>query len=231
MIAAHDRVYLNDHGRRSMDRSQTNPPPPRPNSATRRNAAIPKADPPMPASPTTPTKSATPPPQRRAHHPDTHAQPPGARAPSPPNPPLPSLNQPQTPAFPPPGMTRLAACLLASTLAGCAAPGCPAGEIGMLAQLYFGRTLPNGQPIDDTAWRDFLARAVTPRFPDGLTVLDGYGQWRRATGEITREPSTVVVIATDTGAVARLNAIRTEYEARFAQESVGLVTTLSCSAF
>ena len=105
-------------------------------------------------------------------------------------------------------MTRLAACLLASALAGCASPGCPVGEPGMLAQLYFGRAMPNGQPIDDTAWRDFLARAVTPRFPDGLTVLDGYGQWRRATGEITREPSTVVVIATDTDAAARLDAVR-----------------------
>lgn len=128
-------------------------------------------------------------------------------------------------------MTRLAACLLASTLAGCTSPGCPIGEPGMLAQLYFGRTMPNGQPIDDTTWRDFLARNITPRFPDGLTVLDGYGQWRRATGGITREPSTVVVIATGTGAMARLDAIRTEYRARFAQESVGLVTTASCSMF
>ena len=91
--------------------------------------------------------------------------------------------------------------------------------------------MPNGHPIDDTAWRDFLARNITPRFPDGLTVLDGYGQWRRATGEITREPSTVVVIATDTNAVARLDAIHTEYRAWFGQESVGLVATGNCSAF
>lgn len=172
----------------------------------------------MTASSTTQTIPATALLQRRAHHPrpDRPLRPSTGRKPQ---------------ALPLRGMTRLAACLLACALAGCAAPRCPVGEPGMLAQLYFGRTMPNGQPIDDIAWRDFLARTVTPRFPAGLTVLDGYGQWRRTTGEITREPSMVVVIATDTGAAARLDAIRTEYRTRFMQESVGLVTIAGCSAF
>ena len=128
---------------------------------------------------------------------------------------------------------RFAALLLAAAQAGCAANGCRAGEPAMLAQLYFGRTM-HGQPIDDAAWRDFLAASVTPRFPDGLTVLDGYGQWRsRATGAIGREVSTVVMIATDAGAetAARLAAIRAEYRARFMQDSVGLVTGAACSSF
>ncbi len=124
----------------------------------------------------------------------------------------------------------LPAILLATALSACATPPCPTGTPGLLAQLYFGRTTHNGQPIDALAWQDFLARNITPRFPDGLTVLDGTGQWRRPTGEITHEPSTIVIIATDRTTTASLDAIRAEYRARFAQDSVGLVTTPSCSA-
>lgn len=131
-------------------------------------------------------------------------------------------------------MRRVSALLLAGLLAGCASGDCRVGNPGMLAQLYFGRAMPGGQSIDDAAWRDFLARSVTPRFPDGLTVLDGYGQWRRrSTGEIGREPSTVVVIATDSGSetAAKLESIRAEYRQHFAQESVGLVTSQACASF
>jgi Protein of unknown function (DUF3574) len=38
-------------------------------------------------------------------------------------------------------------------------------------RLYFGLG-----PAD--AWRDFLDREVTPRFPSGLSVIDVYGQWQ-----------------------------------------------------
>lgn len=117
------------------------------------------------------------------------------------------------------------AALLA--LAGCA-PTCD-GAPALTVQLLFGR----GQ-VSDAAWRDFLARSVTPRFPDGLTVLDGSGQWRRpGTGEITAEPSSVVEIVTPAtpDPLPRLDAIRAEYKARFAQDSVGLVVTPSCASF
>jgi len=40
----------------------------------------------------------------------------------------------------------------------------------------------------------FLQEEVTPRFPDGLTVLTAYGQWRDRSGEISREPSRVLAI-------------------------------------
>jgi hypothetical protein len=123
-------------------------------------------------------------------------------------------------------------------LAGCSAPpprcaGMP-GDAAVTVQLLFGRSLKGGGAIDDAAWRDFLARSVTPRFPDGLTVLEGSGQWRqRATGRIVSEPSTLVEIVTDASAqtFSKLDAIRAEYRARFAQESVGLVVNESCASF
>ncbi len=99
----------------------------------------------------------------------------------------------------------------------------------LTADLYFGRTAGDG-----TAWRGFLAEAVTPRFPSGFTVLDGTGQWRqRATGRIVSEPSTVVEIiaAPNAETLAALDAIRAEYRQRFAQESVGLALTESCASF
>jgi len=129
-------------------------------------------------------------------------------------------------------------CLLLLLLAGCAAPqprcaGKP-GDAEVTVQLLFGRSLKGGGRIDDAAWKDFLARSVTPRFPDGLTVLEGSGQWRqRTTGMIVSEPSTLVEIVTETSAETfrRLDAIRAEYRERFAQESVGLVVNESCASF
>ena len=128
--------------------------------------------------------------------------------------------------------------LLLLLLAGCAAPqprcaGLP-GDAEVTVQLLFGRSLKGGGMIDDTAWRDFLARSVTPRFPDGLTVLNGSGQWRqRATGKIISEPSTVVEIVTLSSpeTFQRLDAIRAEYRQRFDQESVGLVVNEGCASF
>ena len=123
-------------------------------------------------------------------------------------------------------------------LAGCAAPQprCARmpGDAEVTVQLLFGRSLKGGGHIDDTAWRDFLARSVTPRFPDGLTVLEGSGQWRqRSTGTIVSEPSTLVEIVTAASAETfrSLDAIRAEYRDRFAQESVGLVVNESCASF
>jgi hypothetical protein len=128
--------------------------------------------------------------------------------------------------------------LLLLLLAGCAAaePRCAGmpGEPEVTVQLLFGRSLKGGGTVDDAAWRDFLARSVTTRFPDGLTVLDGSGQWRqRATGKIISEASSVVEIVTEASAETfrRLDAIRAEYRDRFDQESVGLVVNESCASF
>jgi hypothetical protein len=130
--------------------------------------------------------------------------------------------------------------LIAATLAlpsACAAPpqvACRAGSPEVTATLYFGRSLKGGGEIDDAAWRDFLAQEVTPRFPDGLTVLDANGQWRqRESGRIISERSTIVVIVTDPTPKAEesLQAIRAAYQSRFSQESVGLVTEPDCASF
>ncbi len=74
------------------------------------------------------------------------------------------------------------AAATAPTLTGdLAHPGATQGWVD--TKLYFGLGLTD-QPangISESRWREFLDREVTPRFPDGLSVLDVYGQWQGKT--------------------------------------------------
>jgi hypothetical protein len=100
-------------------------------------------------------------------------------------------------------------------------------------ELMFGRNL-HGRPGVDAAWTRFLAREITPRFPDGLTVLDAAGQWRDpASGRLTRERSRLVIIVTaaEPSADDRIAAIVAAYRQQFRQKSVGVVTSTVCAAF
>ena len=102
-------------------------------------------------------------------------------------------------------------------------------------QLYFGRSDATGAPdaVSDEAWARFLADTVTPRFPEGLTVTDGAGQWRNDAGEILKERAKVLTLLVwpDDSALQRLNEIAAEYERRFNQESVLLTSVPSCASF
>jgi hypothetical protein len=97
-----------------------------------------------------------------------------------------------------------------------------AQEAWIADRLYFGRSIPDGGTVSDTAWAAFLREVVTPRFPDGLTVLRGDGQWRDSTGVIVREASFVLELyhPASAEADAALDEIAAEYKRRFAQESV-----------
>ena len=74
----------------------------------------------------------------------------------------------------------------------------------------FGLGKQGGGEVSEEEWRAFIETEVTPRFPDGLTVLTAYGQWRGRSGEIAREPSRVLVIWHRRGAdgEADIEAIR-----------------------
>src|SRR5689334_12454488 len=76
---------------------------------------------------------------------------------------------------------------------------------------------------DEVRWRQFLAREVTPRFPDGLTVYETTGQWRDpSTKVITRERSRVLrIIAPADTAPDTIAAVAEAYKRDFRQQSVG----------
>ena len=105
----------------------------------------------------------------------------------------------------------------------CSAPQQPMLDV----ELLLGRT------ASDARWRAFLAREVTPRFPDGLTVYETYGQWRDAKNTITRERSRVlrIIVAADPPAQDRIAAVAEAYKEQFRQKSVGIVMRPACVSF
>ena len=111
---------------------------------------------------------------------------------------------------------------------------CPANARAMTRlELIFGMSRKNGRGISDPEWRAFLADEVTPRFPDGLTVLPGYGQWRRPDGRITREPMRLLLVVFEPAADsdARIEAIREAWKRRFQQDSVLRADSPVCVSF
>jgi len=93
-------------------------------------------------------------------------------------------------------------------------------------RLYFGRSIPDGGTVTDSAWSAFLREVVTPRFPDGLTVYQTYGQWREPDGRIAREESFVLEVVHPAGpaADADLRQIAEAYKERFRHMAVMRVT-------
>ncbi|HVW73945.1 MAG TPA: DUF3574 domain-containing protein [Rhizomicrobium sp.] len=119
---------------------------------------------------------------------------------------------------------------------GLAAERCPLpGQKDMLlVKLYFGQSLPGGHTVQPRDWARFLSTAVTPRFPDGFTVYDTYGQWMDAKKpKPSHERSKVVEIAAPDSLAVRtaITDIARRYREIFHQQSVGIVTSSSCAAF
>ena len=129
----------------------------------------------------------------------------------------------------------LAYSLAAITVANAPATACDAPQRPMQQiELMFGRNIGGHLRVGEAAWSRFLAQEITPRFPDGLTVLSAVGQWRNpAGGRVMREPSKMVVIVTaDDAAVRdRIAAIVAAYKQRFHQRSVGVISRSVCAAF
>jgi hypothetical protein len=97
------------------------------------------------------------------------------------------------------------------------------GEIWARTELFFGTNRPDGTVVTDIKFKSFLDQHVTPRFPDGLTLLSGQGQFKNSNGMIIQEKSKVLILLyplDDTEASNRIEAIRTAYKLAFQQESV-----------
>lgn len=75
--------------------------------------------------------------------------------------------------------------------------------------------------VTEGEWAAFLEEVVTPRFPDGITVLSARGQWRQG-GEVVRESSKALIIFhQQTAGVERaIEEVRAEYVRRFSQDAV-----------
>lgn len=98
------------------------------------------------------------------------------------------------------------------------------------SELYFGvgeETGPSAREqtdvISEAQWRAFLDKEVTPRFPDGLTVFDAYGQWLfRGAPEPNRLRTKVLVILHEDSPQRRndIEAIRLAWKQATKHQSV-----------
>ncbi|MGI5348834.1 DUF3574 domain-containing protein [Streptomyces sp. CA-250714] len=92
-------------------------------------------------------------------------------------------------------------------------------------RLYFGTGRPGGKPpVSDKQFLAFVDRHVTPKFPSGLTIQRGRGQWRDKDGHISREGSyelSVLYPASEARAHdSDVEKIRRVYKRLYDQESV-----------
>ena len=128
----------------------------------------------------------------------------------------------------------LAFALALGPAAGAEVPQCPAGtQRHAEYRLFFGRSRENVEVVSDADWRGFLANDITPRFPDGLTVLDADGQWRDASGTIVRERSKMLLVLAEPGAegMRLVEEIAEAYKRLFDQESVLRIVGTACASF
>ncbi|MCS2158584.1 DUF3574 domain-containing protein [Scandinavium sp. H11S7] len=135
-----------------------------------------------------------------------------------------------------------AAIALALALSGCTAPSqksatdtqnCKADNQMQQTTLYFGLSRPAGKDITAQEWQQFVDNDVTPRFRDGLTVLDARGQWLGNDGKVAREQSKALMLihGKDAQSESNIEALRNLYKSRFAQESVMRVDNPVCVQF
>jgi Protein of unknown function (DUF3574) len=130
-------------------------------------------------------------------------------------------------------LTALAVLAPASVRAQGATP-CQAPARSMQAiELMFGRSVDGRLVVGERDWVRFLAREITPRFPDGLSVVDAAGQYKTVDGVIAHEPSKIVIIIAPEGSETqdRIAVIEAAYKKQFRQQKVVVVTRTVCASF
>lgn len=107
-------------------------------------------------------------------------------------------------------------------------------ELGSGTVSSSGKSAEAGRRISEAQWRSFLDREVTPRFPEGLTVVDAYGQWEGAGEKIPerlRSKLLIVVHPNTQEDSARIEAIRSAWKRMTGDKSVLNVTTPAAVSF
>jgi len=90
-------------------------------------------------------------------------------------------------------------------------------------ELFFGTAKPIGA-VTEEEFRAFVDQEVTPRFPDGLTVIKADGQFRGEDDVLVKEQSFVLILLYPLDGFAtssrEIDRIRELYKLQFEQESV-----------
>jgi hypothetical protein len=113
---------------------------------------------------------------------------------------------------------------------------CRAGfgaESFVRTELFFGLSRPGGV-VSEAEFKRFVDSHVTPRFPDGLTLISGIGQFREASQAVTVEGSKLLILLyprQDAEASRKIEQIRSDYKQAFQQQSVLRADEASCVSF
>jgi hypothetical protein len=101
------------------------------------------------------------------------------------------------------------------------------GKLLVKTELIFGLSKPDGGIISEAEWQKFLDESITPKFKEGLTVLNADGQYQTSSGEVAKEKSKIVILLYENSKEmdASIEAIRSSYKQLFQQESVLRITT------
>lgn len=98
------------------------------------------------------------------------------------------------------------------------------GERFARTELFFGSEKPDGSEVTNEEFTMFLNEVITPRFPDGLTLLVGRGQFLNAQGKLVKERSWLLIllypVAVHQDSSMKIEEIRMLYKQCFQQESV-----------
>ena len=90
-------------------------------------------------------------------------------------------------------------------------------------ELFFGTARPRGV-VTPREFQKFVDEKVTPRFPDGLTLLKGSGQFRGEDDIVIKEQSFVLILLYPLEGFGKssekIDRIRTLYREQFDQQSV-----------
>jgi hypothetical protein len=108
-----------------------------------------------------------------------------------------------------------------------------APEVWARTELYLGTNKLNGE-VTDAEFESFVDSEVTKRFPQGLTILTGYGQFTNSNGALIREKAHVLILlypAQLQEANKSIQDIRQLYKDAFGQESVLRVDSFSLVSF
>lgn len=98
-------------------------------------------------------------------------------------------------------------------------------------RVFFGVENDEGTVVTEEQWTRFLADTVTPRFPAGLTVFDGRGQWLDPAGMLNRDRVKIVMAAAAGDRdLTPVNEIAAEFMDRFGAIAVFHMWNESCAA-
>ena len=107
-------------------------------------------------------------------------------------------------------------------------------EVWSRTELYFGSQKVDGTSVSDEEFSQFVNDVITEKFPDGLTLLTGYGQFKNSSGTIVRERSFVLILfypPLTIDANRKIQEIREAYKKAFGQESVLRADSYSMISF